>query len=153
MWEKYKLEKGQKAKKEKRVVILKEEKVVRWAVEDKQDWRREEEVEANHKKIKEMVPQRFLKQKKVFGKVELERIPMRKIWDHAIDLKEMFKLQKRRIYPLSRDKREEVQNFINDQLRKGYIRLSKSPQTSLVFFVGKKNRSKRIVMDYCNLND
>jgi len=35
MWEKYKLEKGQKAKKEKRVVILKEEKVVRWAVEDK----------------------------------------------------------------------------------------------------------------------
>jgi len=78
---------------------------------------------------------------------------MRKIWDHAIDLKKIFKLQKRRIYPLFRDKREEVQNFINDQLRKGYIRLSKSPQTSLVFFVGKKNGSKRIVMDYCNLND
>jgi len=70
--------------------------------------------------------------------VELERMPMRKIWDHAIDLKEMFKPQKRRIYPLSRDKREEVQNFINDQLRKGYIRPSKSPQTSPVFFVGKK---------------
>ena len=30
-----KLEKGQKTKKEKRVVILEEEKVVRWAVEDK----------------------------------------------------------------------------------------------------------------------
>jgi len=65
----------------------------------------------------------------------------------------MFKPQKRRIYPLSRDKREEVQNFINDQLRKGYIRLSKSPQTSPVFFVGKKDRSKRIIMDYCNLNN
>jgi len=38
-------------------------------------------------------------------------------------------------------------------LRKGYIRPSKSPQTSLVFFVGKKNRSKRIVMDYHNLNN
>ena len=37
-------------------------------------------------------------------------------------------------------------------MRKGYIRPSKSPQTSLVFFVGKKNRSKRIVMDYHNLN-
>jgi len=85
--------------------------------------------------------------------VELERIPMRKIWDHAIDLKEMFKPQKRRIYPLSRDKREEVQNFINDQLRKGYIRPSKSPQTLPVFFVGKKDRSKRIIMDYCNLNN
>jgi len=42
---------------------------------------------------------------------------------------------------------------VNDQLRKGYIRLSKSPQTLPVFFVGKKDRSKRMVMDYCNLND
>jgi len=42
---------------------------------------------------------------------------------------------------------------VNDQLRKGYIRLSKSPQTSPVFFVSKKNREKRMVMDYCNLND
>ena len=29
----------------------------------------------------------------------------------------------------------------------------KSPQTLPVFFVGKKDRSKRMVMDYCNLND
>jgi len=56
-----KLERGQKAKKEKRVVILEEEKIVRWAVEDKENWRREEEIEADHKKIEEMVPQRFLK--------------------------------------------------------------------------------------------
>jgi len=42
---------------------------------------------------------------------------------------------------------------VEDQLRKGYIRPSKSPQTSLVLFVGKKDRSKRMVMDYCNLND
>jgi len=80
-------------------------------------------------------------------------LPTRKIWDHAIDLKEMFKPQKGRIYPLSKDKREEVQNFVNDQLRKEYIRPSKSPQTSPVFFVGKKNRSKRMVMDYCSLNN
>jgi len=30
-------------------------------VEDKENWGREEEIEADHKKIKEMVPQRFLK--------------------------------------------------------------------------------------------
>ena len=42
---------------------------------------------------------------------------------------------------------------MEDQLKKGYIRLSKSPQTSPVFFVGKKDGSKRIVMDYHNLND
>ena len=42
---------------------------------------------------------------------------------------------------------------MEDQLRKEYIRLSKSPQTSPVFFVGKKDRSKWIVIDYRNLND
>ena len=42
---------------------------------------------------------------------------------------------------------------MEDQLRKGYIRLSKSPQTSPVFFMGKKDGSKQMVMDYCNLND
>jgi len=89
----------------------------------------------------------------VFGKVEPERMLTRKIWDHAIDLKEMFKPKKERIYPLSKNEREEVQNFVNDQLRKGYIRPSKSSQTSLVFFIGKKDGSKRMVMDYHSLND
>ena len=42
---------------------------------------------------------------------------------------------------------------MEDQLRKEYIRLSKSPQTSPVFFVGKKNRSKWMVMNYHNLNN
>jgi len=77
----------------------------------------------------------------------------RKIWDHAIDLKETFKPWKERIYPLSKMERKEVQKFVKDQLRKRYIRLSKSPQTSPVFFVGKKDRSKWMVIDYCNLNN
>ena len=80
-----------------------------------------------------------MKWRKVFGKVESERMLTRKIWDHAIDLKEIFKPRKERIYPLSRNEREEVQNFIEDQLKKGYIRPSKFPQTLLVFFVSKKD--------------
>ena len=42
---------------------------------------------------------------------------------------------------------------MDNQLRKGYIRPSKSPQTSLVFFVGKKDGKKRMVMDYRSLNE
>jgi len=53
---------------------------------------------------------------------------------------------------LSKDEREKIQNFVKDQLRKGYIRLTKSPQMSPVFFVSKKDEKKRMVMDYCNLN-
>ena len=41
---------------------------------------------------------------------------------------------------------------MNNQLGKRYIRLSKFSQTLPVFFVSKKNGSKRIVMDYHNLN-
>jgi len=79
-------------------------------------------------------------------------MPTRKIWNHAIDLKKMFKPKRERIYSLSKNKRKEVQNFLEDQLRKRYIRLSKSPQTLSVFFVSKKDKSKRIVIDYYSLN-
>ena len=37
-------------------------------------------------------------------------------------------------------------------MRKGYIRPLKSPQTSPVFFIGKKDGGKYMVMDYCKLN-
>ena len=94
---------------------------------DKEDWEREKEVKADHRKIEKIVPKKFLKWRKVFGKMKSEGISTRKVWDHAIDLKETFKPKKGRIYPLSKDKREKVQKFIDDQLRKGYIRLSKSP--------------------------
>jgi len=42
---------------------------------------------------------------------------------------------------------------VDNQLRKGYIRPSKSSQTSPLFFVSKKDGSKRMVMDYHNLNN
>ena len=42
--------------------------------------------------------------------------------------------------------------FIEKQLRKGYIRLSKLPQTASVFFIGKKNGKKYMVQNYQYLN-
>ena len=60
--------------------------------------------------------------------------------------------KKEKIYSLSKVEREEVQEFVKDQLRKGYIRPLKSPQTSLVFFVPKKDGKKRMVQDYRYLN-
>ena len=60
--------------------------------------------------------------------------------------------KKGKIYLLSRVEREEVQEFVKDQLRKRYIRPSKSPQTLLVFFVPKKDGKKRMVQDYQYLN-
>jgi len=78
---------------------------------------------------------------------------MRKTWDHVIKLKERFVLRKEKVYPLSREERREVCKFIDEQLRKGYIRLLKSPQIAPVFFVKKKDGKKRIVQDYRYLNE
>ena len=80
-------------------------------------------------------------------------MPTRKIWDHAINMKEGFVLRKGKVYPLSREEREEVHEFIQEQLRKGYIRPLKLPQMASVFFVGKKNSKKRMVQDYRYLNE
>jgi len=77
----------------------------------------------------------------------------RKLWDYMIDIKEGFVLRKEKVYSLSREEREKVHEFTAEQLRKGYIRPSKSLQTALVFFVGKKDGKKRIVQDYWYLNE
>ena len=55
-----KLEKKQKAKKGKGVVTLEKEKIMRWAIEDKEDWERDKKVEVDYKKIEKMVPKRFV---------------------------------------------------------------------------------------------
>jgi len=79
-------------------------------------------------------------------------MPVRKAWDHAIELKEGFVPKKGKVYSLSREEREKVQAFVEDQLRKGYIRPSKSPQISPVHFVAKKDGKQRMVQDYCHIN-
>jgi len=110
------------------------------------------EVELDREKVRKMVPQKFHKWLKVFEKAESERMPVRKPWDHAINLIEDFVPRKKGTYLISREEKEKVREFVEEQLRKGYIRLLKSPQTSPVFFVGKKDKKKRIVQDYRYLN-
>jgi len=61
--------------------------------------------------------------------------------------------KKRKVYLLSREEREEVREFIQEQLRKGYIQPLKSPQIALVFFVGKKNGKKWMIQNYRYLNE
>ena len=75
-------------------------------------------------------------------------MPIRKIWDYAIDIKKGFMPRKGKVYPLSREEKEEVREFVKEQLRKEYIRPSKLPQIAPVFFVGKKDRKKQMVQDY-----
>jgi len=102
---------------------------------------------------KKIVPEIYYQWIKIFRKKQSERMLMRKLWDHAMDVKKEFVPRKGKVYPLSREKREEVREFIKEQLRKEYIQPSKSPQTVPVFFVGKKDGKKRMVQDYRYLNE
>ena len=142
-------EKKEKKKNQKKRKIVE----VRKVAEEWEIWDEEEEVAKLEVEVKKLVPEKFHKWIKVFGKNQSERMPTRKLWDHVIDVKEGFVPRKGKMYPLSREEKEEVREFVKKQLQKGYIRLSKSPQTAPVFFVEKKDGKKRMVQDYQYLNE
>jgi len=64
--------------------------------------------------LRKLVPRKFWKWRKVFGKRESERMPVQKTWDHTIELKEGFTPKKGKVYSLLREEREEVQTFVED---------------------------------------
>ena len=102
--------------------------------------------------LMKQIPSWITENRHVFDKKESQRLPMRREWDHAIDLKEGFKPQNPKIYPLSPKEQKELDEFLEEQLSKGYIKPSKSPQAAPFFFVGKKDGTNRPVQDYRYLN-
>jgi len=124
-----------------------------WCTQNKERKEERKRIRAAEQTVEELVPKRFWKWRKVFGKTESERMPVRKPWDHAIELKKGFVPRKGKVYSLSRDEKEEVQVFMEDQLRKGYIQPFKSPQTLPVHFVAKKDGKRRMVQDYWHINE
>jgi len=82
-----------------------------------------------------------------------ERFPDRRLWDHAIELKEDAPTSINcRVYPLSPKEKEEQQEFLSQNLRLQRIRHSKSPYASSFFLIRKKDGKFRPVQDYRNLN-
>ena len=94
----------EKKKKFRKPIVKEEMRIARIIIK-----KQEEEVDLIEIRIvEEIVPRRFHKYLKMFKKKKSERMPMRKTWGHAIDLRKGFVPKKRKIYPLSRIKREEV---------------------------------------------
>ena len=84
---------------------IEEEKIIARIIAEKEN---EEKDWIELRATEEMVLQRFHKYLKVFEKKDSERMPMRKVWNHAIDLREGFVPKKGKIYPLLRVEREKV---------------------------------------------
>ncbi|KAF8639129.1 hypothetical protein AX16_010363, partial [Volvariella volvacea WC 439] len=88
-----------------------------------------------------------------FEKKASERLPERRKWDHPIDLKPDFIPKDCKIYPLPPRHQEELDAFLTENLRKGYIQPSQSPMASPFFFIGKKDGGLRPCQDYRRLNE
>lgn len=99
------------------------------------------------------IPSYLAKYQHVFEKQASERFPESRPYDHAIDLKPDFLPKDCKVYPLSPLEEEKMNEFIDENLRKGYIRPSKSPMASPFFFVGKKDGNLRPCQDYRYLNE
>ena len=78
----------------------------------------------------------------MFSKNKSERMPIQKLYDHAIDFVEGAMLPKpAKVYPPSLAERNSLDIWINEELRKGYIRPSTSPIAAPFFFVKKHDGS------------
>jgi hypothetical protein len=106
-------------------------------------------------KPKKELPERYNRYRKVFEKSASERLLEHKPWDHAIDLKPDFIPKDSKVYPLSPGEQIKMDEFLEDNLQKGYIRPSKSPMASPFSFVSKKEDPEKLrpCQDYRWLNE
>lgn len=102
--------------------------------------------------LEDIVPKEYHDFEDVFSKTSFDELPAKKPWDHAIELKAGFEPRNCKLYPLSTNEQEQLDEFLEENLKSGRIRPSKSPMASPVFFVKKKDGSLRLVQDYRNLN-
>ena len=105
------------------------------------------------KSFEEAVPEMYQEFRDVFEKEHFDSLPQRRPWDHAIELTPGSKPISCRNYPMSQTEQKELDSFLEENLRSGRIRPSKSPWASPFFFVKKKDGALRPVQDYRQLND
>jgi hypothetical protein len=104
------------------------------------------------KTFEEMVPLEFRQFKDTFSKKASERMPTRKPYDHAIELEGDATPVYSKVYPMSPREQQEFDEYLEENLKKGYIRPFKSNAAAPVFFIKKKDRTLCLVVDYRKLN-
>ncbi|EKM48439.1 uncharacterized protein PHACADRAFT_58702, partial [Phanerochaete carnosa HHB-10118-sp] len=105
------------------------------------------------KTFENTVPSHYHDYSDVFSKEDFDSLPQRRPWDHAIELTSGTQPISCKVYPISVNEQKELDEFIEENLRTGRIRPSKSPWASPFFFVKKKDGRLRPVQDYRKLNE
>jgi hypothetical protein len=97
--------------------------------------------------LEEMIPPEYHKFLDLFDKKAVSRFPESREWDHKIELKEGFVPRRAKMFPISQKEQKGLDDFLNENTAKGYIRPSKSSQSSGFFFVSKKDGESRPCQD------
>ena len=109
--------------------------------------------EPKESKTNPKIPQLYQQFTKVFSEEASHKFPPARVWDHAIELKpDAPATLPGKIYPLSQTELQELQKFVDEHLKLGTIRLSKSPYAASFFFIKKKDGKLRPVQDYRPIN-
>ncbi|KAH9269395.1 hypothetical protein BASA83_008625 [Batrachochytrium salamandrivorans] len=87
----------------------------------------------------------------VFSELQAEILPAHRSFDCTINLSSSAEPSYGRIYQLTREEDKVMQEWISDNLAKGFIRNSSSPYGAPCFFVKQKDKL-RLCMDYRGLN-
>ncbi|THH03884.1 hypothetical protein EW145_g5927 [Phellinidium pouzarii] len=105
------------------------------------------------KPLKDSIPAHYHNFIHLFEKKAAEQFPIERPYDHAINLKPDFIPRDCKLYSMTPQEEVALDEFLTENLRKGYIRLSKSPMASPFFFVDKKDGTLRPCQDYRALNE
>jgi hypothetical protein len=105
------------------------------------------------KTFEELIPKEYRCHAKVFSETKSHRLLKHQPWDYIIDLKpDAPETLKMKVYPMPINEQKTLNQFIKENLEKGYIIPSKSPIASPIFFVKKKTSDLRLIQDYRELN-
>ena len=99
------------------------------------------------------LPMQYQSFASVFSKEELQQFLPKQSWNHAINFKAgVPDAIGCNVYPMTQTEDKALDDWLDEQLAKGYIHPSISPYTSSFFFIKKKDGKLRPVQDYRNIN-
>ena len=86
--------------------------------------------------FEDIVPEYYRDSTDVFSEEESQCLPWHQPWDHTIDLEPGAQTHwKVRTYPMSPAEQVKMDKFLDEHIEKGYLKPSKSPMASPVFFI------------------
>ncbi len=88
----------------------------------------------------------------VFDKEKTTQLSLHRSYDYKIELKEESQFSRSRLYSMLSHKLQKIKEYLEENLKKKFIILSKASFASSILFVEKKDDSLRFCVNYRKLN-